>query len=124
MPHVEITTTTGEAFSYASIWQRLNLVLVTLPSGAAGDTGGTDDAYGRELAARRLDFDARASACVITRDAVPGLPAPGALVADRWGEIVYVTTAATPDGLPSAEQLFEWLDYLAQQCPECEGEVK
>ncbi len=120
MPHLEIGTITGEAFSYAFIWQRLNLVLVTLPSGA-DDTG---DAYGRELAARRLDFDARASVCVITRDAVPGLPAPGALVADRWGEIVYVTTVATPDGLPSAEQLFEWLDYLAQRCPECEGEVK
>jgi hypothetical protein len=28
MPHLEVRTTTGAAFSYASIWQRLNLVQV------------------------------------------------------------------------------------------------
>ena len=60
----------------------------------------------------------------MTRDTVPGLPAPAALVADRWGEIAYVATAPTLDGLPAPSTLFDWLDYVVQRCPECEGEAR
>jgi hypothetical protein len=50
---------------------------------------------------------------------VTGVPRPGALVADRWGEVVHVE-----DGWPTVSSLLEWLDYVAHRCPECEGEAR
>ena len=49
-----------------------------------------------EQALRTAPFDQDQNACVVTRDTVPGLPAPAALVADRWGEIVYLTAVPKP----------------------------
>jgi hypothetical protein len=60
----------------------------------------------------------------MTRDDVPGLRAPGALVADRWGEIVYVAPIAEAAGSPTVAELLEWLEYVQHRCPECEGEAK
>ena len=119
VPHFEARTTGGGVFSYRSIWQHKNLVLVAIPGDApAGATGALEQAL------RSATFDRGQNVCVITRDCVPGLPAPAALVADRWGEIVYLTTVSTLDGLPSASALFDWLDYVGQRCPECEGEAR
>jgi hypothetical protein len=119
VPHVEVTTVGGELFRYASIWQHQNLVLVALP-GDAPSCG--YDAL--EQATRGDVFQQRESVCVITRDRVPGLQAPAALVADRWGEIVYVTETSRADELPSSSDLLDWLDYLDRRCPECEGEAR
>lgn len=41
------------------------------------------------------------------------------LVTDRWGEIYDVFTPASGHDWPDAEELQEWLYYLAMQCPEC-----
>lgn len=119
-PHVEVRTAGGELFSYAAIWQRRNLVLVTLP--AAPSIAGDD--YARGLAAMSDAFRARIAECVVTRDDVAGLPAPGVLVADRWGEIVYVTVGSDVRDLPTPQALLEWLDHLETRCPECEGEAR
>ena len=119
VPHFEVTTTGGDVFRYASTWQHKNLVLVALPVDTPpAATAGLEEAFASPA------FDRDQSVFLITRDTVPGLPAPGALVADRWGEIVYVTTAPTLDGLPAASTLFDWLDYVVQRCPECEGEAR
>ena len=64
------------------------------------------------------------NAFVITRDRVSGLPSPGVVVADRWGEIQYVADAAGVDDLPSPQELIEWLQYVQSQCPECQGEAE
>jgi hypothetical protein len=118
VPHVEVRAVDGRLFRYSAIWQRGSLVLVALP--AAGPGG----AYAAELAARTADFQDRNAVCVVTRDPVDGLPAPGALVADRWGEVVHAAAARGVDGLPSAPELLEWLDYVERRCPECEGEAR
>lgn len=118
VPPFDVTTLNGDAFSYGSIWQRQNLVLVALPASSAADT------YAAELSTRAPEFHDRKSALILTRDQVSGLAAPGALIADRWGEIVYVATVSDTAGLPSAEELLEWLDYVEKKCPECEGEAR
>lgn len=118
VPHWHLTTHDGRALSYVSIWQRRNLVLVTIPSLADANS------YVAVLTARQPEFDSRHAECVITRDQLSGLPVPGALVADRWGEIVHVWTCSGVGDLPSADQLLDWLDYVEHRCPECEGESK
>jgi hypothetical protein len=64
------------------------------------------------------------SVFVITPDHVDGLPSPGVVVADRWGEIQYVTDASGVDDLPSPQEIIEWLQHVQSQCPECQGEAK
>ena len=118
VPHFEVRTSGGELFRYASIWQHKNLVLVALP----GDMpAGARDTL--EQATRGDGFQRRESIWVVTRDHVPGLQAPAALVADRWGEIVYVTETSRVDELPTSSDLLDWLDYVDRRCPECEGEA-
>lgn len=115
---VEVRTVDGRPFTYADVWQRRNLVLIALPS------DGGDEHYVQELTNRHAAFRHLEGVCVITRDAVPGLPAPGALVTDRWGEVVEVVAAADVAGLPSPQTLLDWLEAVEQRCPECEGEAR
>ena len=120
VPHVEVTTVGGEPFSYSTIWQRKNLVLLCLPAAESQ----CSDTYLSELAARKSAFAAKDAACVVTRDPVAEIASPGIVVADRWGEIVHIAQATPVDALPSPEDLLDWLDYLEKRCPECEGEAK
>ena len=120
VPHFEARTLGGETFSYATIWQRRNLVLVALP----GEESNILRSYVSRLTARHAEFSAMNAECVLTRDRVSGVPSPGLIVADRWGEVVHVAFTPRVDGLPSPEELLDWLDYLDRRCPECEGEAK
>ena len=120
VPHFEINTVGGELFSYSTIWQRKNLVLVALPAAESEGSG----RYISRLMARQSEFSAKNAECVMTRDRVPGITSPGVVVADRWGEIAYVATTSQVEDLMSPEDLLEWLDYLEKRCPECEGEAK
>ena len=118
VPHFDVRTLDGDRFRYATIWQRQNLVLITLPKATP------HDGYPCTLTARGAAFQEHDSVCVITCDPVAGVPTPGALVADRWGEIVYVAGAAEVAGLPAPSDLLDWLDYVERRCPECEGEAR
>jgi hypothetical protein len=118
VPHFVVTDLDGGTVTYAAIWQHAHLIIVSLGNAEAPDE--RLHLYVDKIRAWAADD----LACVITRDAVPGLPSPGAIVADRWGEIVHVTPAGESPGLPSAESLAEWVAYLRMQCPECEGEAR
>ena len=120
VPHFEVTTVGGELFSYSTIWQRKNLVLLCLPAAESESSG----AYMSELLARKSEVRAKDAECVVTRDPVAGIASPGIIVADRWGEIAHVAQATHVDDLTSPEDLLDWLDYLEKRCPECEGEAK
>jgi AhpC/TSA family len=120
VPHFDVTTTGGELFSYSTIWQRRNLVLVAIPT-AESEPRAT---YISHLVARMPEFTAKNVECVVTRDRMPGIQSPAVIVADRWGEIVHVATTSQVDDLTSPEELLEWVDYLDRRCPECEGEAK
>jgi hypothetical protein len=117
VPRFEVRNLQGDPFSYSTIWQRENLVLVTLPEDV--ELGNAS-----RLASLTRDFAELETVLVITRDRIAGLPTPGAIVADRWGEIVHVATAPDVNDLPAASELMEWIDYVRIRCPECEGEAK
>lgn len=120
VPHVTVTTVSGESFAYSDIWQRKNLVLVSLPHAeSAASTTFVD-----QLTAQMSELTGDDSVCVITRDSVSGVPSPGIVVADRWGEIHHAAYSATVEDLPSSHELIAWVRSVQHQCPECEGEAK
>jgi peroxiredoxin len=120
VPHLEVETVHGQMLRYSTIWQQRNLVLVVLPRLESHSIA----TYVSELTARLAEFGEQSTKCVITRERVAGIPAPGVLVADRWGEIVYVAATAEVADLPSPDELLDWVEYVQNQCPECQGEAK
>jgi len=120
VPHFEIRTVQGELFSYSSIWQRKNLLLVSLP---ALDADSIED-YVTELSTRVQHLGDQGLEYVITRDVIPALSSSAVLVADRWGEIVYTVADSVVADMPAPEDVLEWVKYLNNRCPECEGEAK
>jgi hypothetical protein len=118
VPHWHLMTVDGRSVSYASVWQRLNLVLVALPARVEATS------YVSALGACCTEFNTRHTECIVTGDEVPGLPGPGVLVADKWGEIVQVWVGSTVDDLPSPRELLDWIEFIERRCPECEGEAK
>jgi hypothetical protein len=120
VPHFEVRTRQGKRFSYSSIWQRKNLLLVRFPS---LDPGPTED-YITELAARLQPVGDHDLEFVITRDLIPGISDSAVLIADRWGEIVYAVEKSDVADLPAPRDVVEWVNYLNNRCPECEGEAR
>jgi hypothetical protein len=118
IPHFAVTTVEGTAFSYSSIWQRKNLLLVLPGASSAGDV------YISSLRAHESAFSNLDTACIVTGDAVAGLPVPAVIIADRWGEILHLDTAPEFPRSPSPEDLLDWLEYVQHRCPECEGEAR
>ena len=115
LPFFDVVTVDGTRVAYEQFWQQRNVVLVSLSSEAT--------VYERQLVTaligRRAEFDALEAVCVVMRDAVAGVPQPGVVIADRWGEVQSVAS-----GLPEPQDLLDTLEYLQQKCPECEGESR
>jgi hypothetical protein len=120
VPHFTVASLDGSRASYSDLWQRENLLLLLLP----GQPSGPESAYVAALRAREADWTSFDTACVITRDDLPGAPRPGVVIADRWGEIHLVQDARAVAELPPVDHLVEWLRYIAHKCPECEGEAR
>ncbi|HEX5724143.1 MAG TPA: redoxin domain-containing protein [Longimicrobiaceae bacterium] len=52
-----------------------------------------------------------------------GIEGAAVVIADQWGEVHEVSCAGAGHALPSAEDITQWLRFLAIRCPECEGEA-
>ena len=116
IPHFTVRTRSGHAVEYRSIWQQRNLVLISLTHDARVTA---ED--GELIANAANDGD---TAWVVTHDAIAGLPQPGVVVADRWGEIVHISALSADAGLPDVDDLREWVQFTQMRCPECEGEAR
>ena len=120
IPHFEVKSLEGQLFTYSTIWQHKNLLLVTIPTFDSESAS----AYAADVTARVREFGDEDFECVITRDPVPDISAPAVVVADRWGEVVFAEEKSNVADLPAPQELMEWLNYVSNQCPECEGEAK
>lgn len=119
VPHFQVTALDSSSVHYVEIWQRKNLLLVSVPTESMDASS-----YAAKLTDRLRQMAADDVACVITLDAVSGVGRPGVVVADRWGEICFAEEAARVKDLPGPDELIEWLHYLQKRCPECEGEAR
>jgi hypothetical protein len=115
LPFFDIVTVEGPRVAYKQFWQQQNVVLVSLSAEGAVD----DRQLVAALVSRRAEFDALRATCLVTRDLVSGVPHPGVVVADRWGEVHSVAAV-----LPDPQALLDTLEYLQHRCPECEGESR
>lgn len=43
------------------------------------------------------------------------------IVADEWDEIYFASESDEVHGIISADEVLEWVKFVAIQCPECEG---
>lgn len=118
LPHFEARTIQGHDFIYSGIWQRKQLAMILVPESFS------DSGFVSRWESLRADFEARETVLTISTEPVPGLPAPGVVVADRWGEIVFVAGSERVDELPGPAELLDWADYTRRRCAECEGEWK
>lgn len=100
----------GETVDYRTIWQKAQLLLVSLDDSPASDRLTT---IADDLSRRQDELVSVQSRLVVTYDAVAGAPRPGVLVADRWGE-VYATLDASAE--TSADDLIDWLRFVQRKC--------
>ncbi len=109
----------GASVRYHDVWQRKNLVLIVVPE---NDPTGAE--YTNAIIGTQPPLAAQDTTFIVTSSGIPGIPSPGVVVADRWGEIYYVKGAARAADLPSPDDLAEWLRYMRNECPECQGEAR
>ena len=110
VPDFEVRTLEGEPFTYSTIWQRKNLLLVSLPtidSEAAS-------AYAADVTARVREFDDQDFECVVTLDQIPRIAPPAVVIADRWGEIVFAVEKSEVAHLPAPQELDRVADLRQQ----------
>lgn len=119
VPRFAITTVDDVRVDYADLWQKKNLALVCLSEDDSPDA----QSYIQELRDALPALTARDAVVVVTTTPIEGMPLPGCAVADRWGEMQWITSADHVAGLPSAREIAAWLRFVEIQCPECEGEV-
>ena len=109
----------GAPAQYQDIWQRKNLLLVIAP-----ENDSTAAEYTKALIEAAPTLAGNDTAFGVTWNTIPGIPSAGLVVADRWGEVYYVKGAGRAADLPTPGDLAEWLRYVQNECPECEGEVR
>jgi hypothetical protein len=88
------------------------------------DADPSSRSYAEQLMARGRDSREVDTEWVVTCDRIAGMSSPGAVVADRWGELIHVAHAQDVAHLPVPDGLVEWVDYVQRRCPECEGEAR
>jgi hypothetical protein len=120
VPHFDVTAHDGSRVRYGDIWQLKHLLLVALGRANQPEAG----SYLAKILERLPELTAGDTACVATFDEVLNVESPAVLIADRWGEVVFVGQSNAGGGLPDVDELLEWLRYVQNQCPECQGEAR
>jgi hypothetical protein len=119
MPMFTASRADGRPVRYEDVWQRRNLLLVSLP----GDDPGAA-AYAESIGRFEPAVAAHDAVLIVTMTRIDGVPSPGVVVADRWGEVYYVQGAEHASDLPAPDELLAWLQFVQYQCPECQGETR
>ena len=109
----------GTYVDYHDVWQKKNVVLVALP-----DDDPTATEYAMSLSALASEMASLDARLIVTATRIEGIPSPGVVVADRWGEVYHVKGASRAADLPGPDDLLEWVKYVRNECPECQGETR
>lgn len=119
VPRFECVTIDDIRVNYADLWQKKNLALLCLSE----DDSPEAQNYIQQLREALPALAVHDAVVVVTTTPIDGMPLPGCAVADRWGQMQWVTSADRVVDLPSPREIAAWLQFVEIQCPECEGEV-
>jgi hypothetical protein len=119
VPRFECVTIDDIRVNYADLWQKKNLALLCL----SDDDSPEAQTYIQQLREALPALAVHDAVVVVTTNPIDGMPLPGCAVADRWGQMQWVTSADRVVDLPSPREIAAWLQFVEIQCPECEGEV-
>ena len=120
MPMFTVTNAVdGARIHYGDIWQRKNLVLVITQENDSTAAG-----YAATIIAAAPRLASADTVVIVTHDTVAGIHSPAVVVADRWGEIYSVTNTSRAADLPPPDEIIEWVNYVQNECPECQGETR
>jgi hypothetical protein len=119
VPRFECVTIDDIRVNYADVWQKKNLALLCLSE----DSSPEAQSYIQQLREALPALAVHDAVVVVTTTPIDGMPLPGCAVADRWGQMQWVTSAERIVDLPSPREIAAWLQFVEIQCPECEGEV-
>ena len=119
VPRFEIVTIDDIRVNYVDLWQKKNLALLCLDEDNSADAQG----YIQQLREALPALAAHDAVVVVTTTPIEGMPLPGCAVADRWGELLWITSSDRVADLPSPREIAAWLRFVEIQCPECDGEV-
>jgi hypothetical protein len=119
VPRFECVTIDDIRVNYADLWQKKNLALLCLSEDASVEA----QSYIQQLREALPALAVHDAVVVVTTTPIDGMPLPGCAVADRWGQMQWVTSAERIAELPSPREIAAWLQFVEIQCPECEGEV-
>src|SRR3954462_11814992 len=119
VPRFECVTIDDIRVNYADVWQKKNLALLCLSE----DSSPEAQSYIQQLREALPALAVHDAVVVVTTTPIDGMPLPGCAVADRWGQMQWVTSADRVVDLPSPREIAAWLQFVEIQCPECEGEV-
>jgi hypothetical protein len=119
VPRFECVTIDDIRVNYADVWQKKNLALLCLSE----DSSPEAQSYIQQLREALPALAVHDAVVVVTTTPIDGMPLPGCAVADRWGQMQWVTSADRIVDLPSPREIAAWLHFVEIQCPECEGEV-
>ena len=119
VPRFECVTIDDIRVNYADLWQKKNLALLCL----SDDSSPEAQTYIQQLREALPALAVHDAVVVVTTTQIDGMPLPGCAVADRWGQMQWVTSAERVVDLPSPREIAAWLQFVEIQCPECEGEV-
>jgi hypothetical protein len=119
VPRFECVTIDDIRVNYADLWQKKNLALLCLSE----DDSPEAQTYIQQLREALPALAVHDAVVVVTTTPIDGMPLPGCAVADRWGQMQWVTSADRVVDLPSPREIAAWLQFVEIQCPECEGEV-
>ena len=119
VPRFECVTIDDIRVNYADLWQKKNLALLCL----SDDSSPEAQKYIQQLREALPALAVHDAVVVVTTTPIDGMPLPGCAVADRWGQMQWVTSAERVVDLPSPREIAAWLQFVEIQCPECEGEV-
>jgi hypothetical protein len=97
MPMFTVTNLADSTrIDYQVLWQRTTLLLATLP-----DDDPTATAYAASLSVLAASLASLDVALIVTTTRIIGIPSPCVVVADRWGEVYYVSSASLAPELPA-----------------------
>jgi hypothetical protein len=116
LPRFDGTTVQGRRLEHEQLWQHRNVVLFVLTA----NLHDAARAYLGALDMRLSELKPDDTSLVISDHAVDGVPLDGVVIADRWGEIVYIQGLSPNLAVwPSIDDLLDWVEFVRVKCPEC-----